>query len=185
MSGIVLHDDTVPYGPSKCAIRDCPGYVARNSKYCLAHKKAARDRIWELKRQAREEKVHRDIFYTNLWEQALVAGQAAMTACKPTPMVVEEHSDVLDDGSQVTARYYVEGGVCGNATVMVRPANCQFANWAKQNVPHARRSYKGGLRLYWVEEGGQSYERKVAFARAMVAVLKKAGIDAWMESRLD
>lgn len=42
----------------------------------------------------------------------------------------------------------------------------------------------GGLQ-YWVSQGGQSMQRKEAFARAFASVLKANGIDAFADSRMD
>jgi hypothetical protein len=103
----------------------------------------------------------------------------------PTPLVVVEHANPLDDNSPVIRQYGPEpGGVCGMASVVVRPGNSAFARYLK--VRHgARRGYYGGIELTTTRLFGQSYERKVAYAQAFTVVLKEAGITAYATSRLD
>ena len=44
--------------------------------------------------------------------------------------------------------------------------------------------FRSGLSV-WVSEGGQSMERKEAYARAYADVLRAAGIEAYAGSRMD
>ena len=122
--------------------------------------------------------------YQKIWDEALNAGQDALTKCTPTPMVVEEHKHQLDDNSPVVKQWFVEGGVCGFAWVNIRPATSSFARWLKSQGIVKRVSYYGGYD-YWVIHGGQSMQRKEAFARAMAEVLRKHGINADAMSRID
>lgn len=50
-----------------------------------------------------------------LWIKAKMAGMEAASAMTPTPMIVSEHENPLDDGSTVKNSWYVPGGVCGFA----------------------------------------------------------------------
>ena len=102
----------------------------------------------------------------------------------PTPMTVVEHANPLDDGSPIKRVYEpVMDGVCGFAWVVIRPGTCGFAKWLRANA-NGRKSYYGGEEL-WVYEFNQSYERKMAFARAYAQVVSDAGIEAHAGGRLD
>jgi DNA-directed RNA polymerase subunit N (RpoN/RPB10) len=115
-----------------------------------------------------------------LYVRALQAGREAGDNARPTPMHV-----VQEDGmGNVIKRYEpVMDGVCGFGWVNIRPGNCSFANWLKKRG-HARRSYSGGVDI-WISDYGQSYERKVAHARAMAQVFTDAGITAYGTGRVD
>ncbi len=108
------------------------------------------------------------------------AGLAAGEAAAPAPMYVVGTSP---SGEKT---YYppVMDGVCGFGWVNVKPGTSSFARWLKANTHAHTDSYYGGV-TYWVRGFGQSYERKVAFARAFAAVLKEAGIKAYGTGRLD
>lgn len=119
-----------------------------------------------------------------LWNKAYEEGMKAGQAHRPIPMVVQQHSNMLDDNSPVKESWFVEGGVCGFAWVVVKPGTSSFARWAKREKD-AKRAYYGGIQVLWVSEFGQSYERKVAFARKFAEVLREGGVKAYSESRLD
>jgi hypothetical protein len=122
--------------------------------------------------------------FEELFNSAHSAGMNAGTKNSPEPMVVVQRANPLDDSSPVVKQYpVVMDGLCGFAWVTVRPANCGFAKWLKENK-RARKGYHGGIQ-YWVHEFNQSISRKEAYANAFAAVLKAAGIDACSESRLD
>ena len=55
--------------------------------------------------------------------------------------------------------------ICGFANVNVRPGNGAFARWLKKEKL-ASKSYQGGVDIY-IHEFGQSYDKKMAMARAM------------------
>ena len=122
--------------------------------------------------------------HTELWTRACHAGQRAAIACKPTPMIVEQHANQADDASPVVKSYHVPGGVCGFAEINVRPGTSSFAHWLKRNVARASKAYYGGIRVP-IMTYGQSYETKCAHAEAAVSVLREAGIRATVNSRLD
>lgn len=119
-----------------------------------------------------------------IWKKAVEAGRKGLIACQPRPMIVEQHQDMMDDSSLVEKQWYVEGGVCGFAWVTVRPGNCSFARWLKQQSHAKTDSYYGGVTI-WIAEGGQSMERKVAYAREMARILNEHGIRATVRSRID
>lgn len=119
----------------------------------------------------------------SLHNRAFKAGEAALKGCQPTPMVVQQHENPLDDNSPVTKSYFVGGGVCGFAWVIIRPANSQFANYLKKNH-NAGKSYYGGCQ-WFPHVGGQFYELKMAFCQAYAEVVHGAGFDAYADGRLD
>ena len=120
-----------------------------------------------------------------LYNAAHLAGMAALEAKVPEPMLVQQHARLFDDDSPVTKSYTVPGGVCGFAWIIVRPANCSFAKWTrKKGFSSRRNSYSGGEQIF-VHVGGQSYEKKMAYAGAFTQVLRDAGIKAHFGGRLD
>lgn len=121
----------------------------------------------------------RAVRWQAVYDAALAAGRAAGQAAKPTPMRVQEHTSA---GPRLVD--VVPEGPCGYAWVKIRPANSPFARWLKQQQIVDRLAYGGGYEI-WVDEYGQSVERKLAHARAMAAVLVLYGVDAVAQSRLD
>lgn len=111
-----------------------------------------------------------------LFDKAYAAGVAAANAAVPTPMIVQDEQ---------TGYVYapIMDGVCGFASVIVRPGTSSFARYLKAEKG-CRKAYYGGI-SYYVGGFGQSYERKMAFAYAFAAVLDEAGIKAYAEGRLD
>ena len=108
-----------------------------------------------------------------IYAEAHRAGCAALEAIVPDPMIVSDQ-----DGRA----YYVGGGVCGFAWIRV-PGNTAFARWCKsQRIGH--KGYPSGWSV-WVHQGGQSMQRKEAYAVAFAEVLKSHGIKASAESRMD
>lgn len=108
----------------------------------------------------------------------------AAQAHTPTPMVVAQHANVLDDKSPVVAAYKVSGGVCGFAWVSIKPANSKFARWLLANNKARKDSYAGGVRLS-VSLFNQSMELKEKYAYAFAKMLQEAGIRAYADSRMD
>jgi hypothetical protein len=142
-------------------------------------------RLWQ---QAREQSLNKatakELAFLKMALAADAAGHAAATATTPVPMIVTQHKNMVDDSSPVEKQWYVEGGVCGFAWVIVRPATSSFAKWAKKNLPHTHIDYYGGLSI----SSGlmtQSMERNMAYCSAYAKVLNEAGIRAHMNSRID
>lgn len=125
----------------------------------------------------------KDREFLALYEKAEATATAAGFNAKPTPMVVSERANPLNDASAVKQSWVVEGGVCGFAWIVVKPANSAFGNWLKKNGK-AKPAYGGGLQI-WVKAFGQSMERKEAYAYAFAKVLSEAGINAYSDSRMD
>lgn len=129
--------------------------------------------------------------YQALYDRAHAAGVAALEAAKAVPMIVGTPVNMLDslmggDGGgfdQTKPTYYVEGGVCGFAAIVL-PGTTGFARWAKK-TGKVTAHYGGGM-AFRVRAGGQSLQRKEAYAGAFAGVLREAGIEkvhVW--SRMD
>jgi hypothetical protein len=107
-----------------------------------------------------------------LWQDAYQAGLDAVDKLNVRPMVV----------SGGGKSWYVPDGVCGFAWVTV-PGNSAFGKWGKAKGLFSK-AYPKGL-WYWVGEFDQSMQKKEAFAAAVAAKLRDAGIDAYSNSRMD
>lgn len=122
--------------------------------------------------------------FETVYDKAVIAGREAGEKAAPTPMIVAQHANPLDESSPVTQAWRVNGGVCGFAWVSVSPGNSSFARWLVKNKL-ARKGYYGGVEIN-VSAFGQSMERKEACANAMAAVLKaELGVKAYASSRMD
>jgi len=135
----------------------------------------------------------------NLFHQALAAGNAAMEeliASKTVaPMVVEQHTNVLDDDSPVEEQWVVAGGPCGFAWINIKLVDATSRKFISQlkkagkagstpDFDWTKDSYAGGYSWY-CHEGGQSMAYKVAYAGAVSKVLGDAGVCAMAQSRMD
>lgn len=127
--------------------------------------------------------------------QAEKDGWIAYKVMNPRPMGVVQHAEPFNDSSPVVNEWTVNEGVCGFAWINV-PGNSWFIRELKKTgfasadincfdrkVVFKRDDYAGGYK-YWVG-GGQSYERKCAFASAFSNVLSSYGIKNYTGSRLD
>lgn len=122
--------------------------------------------------------------FQKIYNEAQRAGIIAAGKKIPTPMVVEEHENMLDGNSKVKNTWQVNDGVCGFAWITIKPANSAFAKWLMEKNLARKASYGSGV-LIWVYQYGQSYERKAAYAGAFAGVLQKYGINAQMGCRED
>ncbi len=123
-------------------------------------------------------------FYFNVIEEARERGIAAALGMTPRAMIVGEAKDLTSNEIDYSKKtYYVADGVCGFAWIWFK-GNTKFGRWAKKNGL-AKSWYPTGLAI-WVSEFGQSYERKMAYAREFAKVLNEYGIkDAYASGRLD
>ena len=122
--------------------------------------------------------------------EASEAAEAAVRACRPTPIIVGSPSTPLGNDVDPTQQtWFVEGGVCGFASVVIKPARGKFvAELKKRKIGYV--SYYGGYAASSWEfapsiRQDQSFERACAAAAGAVKVLQSYGINAYVESRLD
>ena len=119
----------------------------------------------------------------DIYTAAHNAGINAAQAATVQPMIVTQRQNPLDDNSAPIKQYFVADGPCGFASVIVKPANSAFARYLK-TVRSTYKHYYGGLNMP-IHDYNQSLQRKEAYARAFAAVLKDAGIKAYVDSRMD
>lgn len=136
----------------------------------------------------KQERADRYARFETLFNEAWAAGLAAGEAAVPTVMVVGSPSTPLGSDLDPTKPIYVEPeGPCGFAWVKVNPGNCSFAHWLNK-TDRGRTSYPKGVSI-WISAHNQSYERKVAHARAMADVLTASplleGVRIYAGGRLD
>lgn len=124
-----------------------------------------------------------ELVFQTIFNEAMKRGREAAQACRPTPMMVAQHASPLDDASPIEKSWIVEGGVCGFAWIVIRPATSAFARWLKKQR-HGGVGYYGGLEVA-ISDYGQSMEKKEAHARAMSKYLQSVGIKAYAQSRMD
>ena len=118
-----------------------------------------------------------------LYDAAHAAGNAAVESTIVRPMIVHWHGDPVSMNGEIKQTYIVDDGVCGFASVIVKPANSAFAKYLKDNHG-AFKSYYGGVSLS-IHDFNQSLQKKEAYAKAFTDVLVNAGINAYYESRMD
>jgi hypothetical protein len=118
-----------------------------------------------------------------IYSQANDKGNAAVQMTTVTPMVVQQRENPLDDDSRLVRQYFVSDGVCGFASVNVKPANSKFAKFLVANGL-GRKSFNGGVSMS-IRDFNQSLQKKEAYAYAFASVLNDYGIKAYVESRID
>lgn len=111
-----------------------------------------------------------DRTYQKMWNEAQKAAARASVDATPTPMVVEQHANSLDDGSPVVKSWFVPDGVCGFGWVEVKPRTSKFARWLKASNIGRSSDYSKAIHLH-VPGMSQSLARNEAAARAMAKVL--------------
>lgn len=111
--------------------------------------------------------------------EAKAAGEKALQEVVPQLMMV------AGGGRRGGNGYLVEGGVCGFAWVNVYGirANSKLGK-ALAALDFRKNSYDKAFQ-FWVFDGGQSMERKEAYAYAMADVLRAAGLRAYAGARMD
>lgn len=170
--------------------RSCDKPAVGKSAYCSTHRAEARA-AWKAKiSDEAEAREARKAGHAELWSRAVQAGIKAWHEAIPTPMLVGTAKGLFDDSFDETKPvYHVSEGLCGFASLVVKPANSSFAHWLKANV-RTSKHYGGGLSVWSSvivpeDARSQSYERKDAAMRAVAEVLREAGIKASCWSRLD
>lgn len=121
--------------------------------------------------------------------EASESAEQAVKACTPRPIIVGEAIGLSNEIDESKPTYFVEGGVCGFASVVIKPARGTIvAELKKRKIGSAH--YGGGYsfgswQLAPSIRQDQSYERAVAAARGAVEVLKKYGVNAYVDARID
>ena len=119
-----------------------------------------------------------------LLEKAHLMGLDAGRLVGVTPMVVGSPSTPLGNDIDYSKKtYFVEGGVCGFAGVVIKPARGKFVSYLKK-LGMGYKHYYGGWYVS-VREFGQSLTRKEAYAEAFAKVLGEAGMRCYVDSRMD
>jgi len=118
-----------------------------------------------------------------IYAQANDKGNAAVEMTTVQPMVVQQRENPLNDDSRLVREYFVSDGVCGFASVTVKPANSKFAKFLIANGL-GRKGYGGGVCMS-IRQFNQSLQKKEAYAYAFASVLNENGIKAYVESRMD
>jgi hypothetical protein len=119
-----------------------------------------------------------------LLERAHLMGMDAGRSVGVTPMVVGTPTTLF--GSEIDyskKTYFVEGGVCGFAGVVIKPARGKFVSYLK-SIGIGNKHYYGGYYVS-VHEFGQSLTRKEAYASAYVKGLNEVGMNCYVDSRMD
>ena len=122
--------------------------------------------------------------------EASEAAEAAVKACRPTPMIVGSPSTPLGNDVDPTQQtWFVEGGVCGFASVLIKPARGKFVAELKKRKIGSVGYYGGYSVSSWQFAPSirrdQSYERACAAAEGAAKVLQSYGINAYVDSRID
>lgn len=128
-------------------------------------------------------KTKNDLIFDTIYRAAQTAGNFAGLRNTPVPMIVQQHASPMDDNSPVVQSWYEPEGMCGFAWVVIRPGTCAFAKWLVKKG-YAKPAYGGGVSI-WIGGYNQSVERKESHAIAMAEYLRKVGIKAYAQSRLD
>jgi hypothetical protein len=121
--------------------------------------------------------------------EASEAAEAAVRACQPRPIIVGEAIGLSNEIDESKPTYFIEGGVCGFASVVIKPARGKLvAELKKRGIGSAH--YYGGYAVSSWEfapsiRRDQSYERACAAAAGAVKVLQSYGINAYVDSRID
>ena len=119
-----------------------------------------------------------------LLEKAHLMGMDAGRSVGVTPMVVGSPSTPLGNDIDYSKKtYFVEGGACGFAGVVIKPARGKFVSYLK-SLGMGHKHYYGGW-YFSVREFGQSLTRKEAYAEAFAKVLGEAGMRCYVDSRMD
>ena len=119
-----------------------------------------------------------------LLEKAHLMGMDAGRLVGVTPMVVGSPSTPLGNDIDYSKKtYFVEGGVCGFAGVVIKPARGKFVSYLKKLGMGYIQYYGGGYVA--VREFGQSMTRKEAYADAFAKVLTEEGMSCYVDSRMD
>ena len=121
--------------------------------------------------------------------EASEAAEAAVKACQPRPIIVGEAIGLSNEIDESKPTYFIEGGVCGFASVVIKPARGKLVAELKKRGIGSAHYYGGYAASSWAFAPSirrdQSYERACAAAAGAVKVLQSYGINAYVDSRID
>jgi hypothetical protein len=125
----------------------------------------------------------------DIYVEACAAAQKAAAECTPQPMYVGTAKSIFGNEIDETQPVYkVASGICGRASVVIRPARGAFVTALKaRQVGYS--GYYGGYEVpsyqFGAGRSSQSYEIAKAAAQAAAAVLDSYGIKAYVNASLD
>jgi len=171
----------------------CDNEAVGKSKYCKEHKKIAHQKWLEKIEADAKERSDKYARYEQVYREAQEKAWQAWQELTPTPMVVEQHANMLDDSSPVVKQWYAPSGVCGYAFVNISSGTASFSRWLVKSGYAGSDSYRGGVNvkmLYFErvrDASVQSYEKACASAQAFCEVINSAdlGVIARSVSFLD
>jgi len=125
--------------------------------------------------------------FSDIFDTANRLGFEANQKFSPQPMIVGESKNLFSDEIDYNKpTYFVEDGVCGFASVIIKPANNRFAKWLVQ-TGKAYKSDMGGIYI-WIHQYNQSMQRKEIHADAMAVYFKNMFPElkqCYVQSRMD
>lgn len=124
--------------------------------------------------------------FERILREAYQVGENAARATVTTPVVVGHPTKPWGNNIDPTKPMYTIPGLCGFASVNVKPGNSRFANWLKKTGNGRKDSWEGGVRLN-LNSNSQLYEENKNRAVAVARYLRNAlGMDRiYADSRLD
>lgn len=121
--------------------------------------------------------------------EASEGAEQAVKDCTPRAIIVGEAIGLSNEIDESKPTYYIEGGVCGFASVVIKPARGKFVAELKKRKIGSAHYYGGYSVSSWQFAPSirrdQSYERACAAASGAVEVLRSYGINAYVDSRID
>lgn len=167
-----------------CAWEGCEHPTHKKSKYCKTHKAAARQ-AW-ISRVRKEPIAAPADFsaaktqeqrYLEIWLRCVKAAEVSAKKCRPTPMLVVQHANVLDDRSKAVKTWVAEGGSCGMAWVELSLRH-PFSKWLVKTGRAKKHTNDPGAYVRRIIPSThspleQSYERNLAIARGFIEQLVK------------
>lgn len=120
--------------------------------------------------------------FVSIYNEAHTAGMKAATAHQPTPMAVF-NADPLTGRAIGNPIEVVASGVCGFAWVTIKKAT-GFGGFLRKKGLAYKNGGRAGVTV-WASGFGQSYEKKLKYARAFAEVLRSHGIECYADDRLD
>ena len=119
-----------------------------------------------------------------LLERAHLMGMDAGRVASVTPMIVGSPSTPFGSDIDYSKKtYFVEGGACGFAGVVIKPARGKFVSYLK-SIGIGHKHYYGGYYVS-VREFNQSLTRKEAYADAFAKGLTEEGMRCYVDSWMD